>query len=88
MSEMGEVGGKAKRGDTCIYIADLVPDREAWRAAIHGVPKSLIRLGDRTLADLLHCTAETSETLYSYYIPILKSNCSRYSVVNMRIHRG
>ena len=26
----------------------LVTDREAWRAAIHGVAKSQIRLSDRT----------------------------------------
>ena len=27
---------------------ELVKDQEAWRAAVHGVPKSRTRLSDRT----------------------------------------
>ena len=27
-------------------LHELVMDREAWRAEVHGVPKSWIRLGD------------------------------------------
>ena len=33
-----------------IYIHKLVMDREAWRVAIHGVPKSRTQLSDWTEA--------------------------------------
>ena len=31
-------------------LQETVKDREAWRAAVHGVTKSQIRLSDRTTA--------------------------------------
>ena len=58
-------------------LRELVIDREAWRAAIHGITKSRIQLSNRTE---LNCVCHTFESVLMRWMklePIIQSEARK-----------
>ena len=85
---LGGIGGRRRRGrqrmswlDVIIDLMDvnlselqeLVMDREAWRAAIHGIAKSWTQLRDWTELNITACTKSVSNCRY-----ITKDHSNRF----------
>ena len=49
-------------------LREIVKDREAWRAAVHGVTMSQIRLSDSTTTTTRHNLYPIEDTIYSFKI--------------------
>ena len=57
----------------------LVMDREAWRAAVHGVSKSQTRLSDRTELKLRHICSSKNITRRVKKQVMINDTCNIYT---------
>ena len=98
---LGGIGGSRKRGRqrmrwldgiadsmdmSLSELRELVMDREAWRAAIHGVTKSRTRLSDLTFHfHALEKEMATHSSILAWRIPWTEEHVRLQSVGSQRV---
>ena len=70
-------------------LQDLVMDREAWRAAVHGVPKSWTQLSNWNELNLVSCSPKTQMLQTISHVWVLRADeQSTWLIMILTLGRG